>query len=188
VFETGARAAVAKEGAAGAAQMDRLASVVELYTGDAFEGLYADWAVQERERLRFVFLECLRCQMQHLASQGDYVSAISCGARILKLDPLQESVHRALIRLHLERGNRGLAAKQFEMCRRLLRTELGIQPEPQTWELWRSFGGRTSGIAPADVSQLRCTLCEIRRLLEIAERQLEIVMVAHAKTPAARTG
>jgi DNA-binding SARP family transcriptional activator len=149
-------------------------STVALYIGDAFEGLYHDWAIRERERLQLIFLECLRSQMQRFARQRNYIGAIACGTKILERDPLQESVHRSIINLHLEHGNRGLAARQFNVCRQLLENELGVQPEPQTMELRRLLNCQTQDKKlPAKLEQLRQRLGEIRNLLDIVERQME---------------
>ncbi len=51
--------------------------------------------------------------------------------RLLTLDPLQEGVHRALMRHYLEQGRRRSALEQYRACREVLRKELGIEPEPE---------------------------------------------------------
>jgi DNA-binding SARP family transcriptional activator len=43
-------------------------------------------------------------------------------------EPLRESAHSALIRLHLAEGNRSEALRQYCRYRRLLRAELGVEP------------------------------------------------------------
>ena len=55
--------------------------------------------------------------------------------RLLTLDPLQESVHRTLIRLYLYQDRVGSALDQYRRCRELLAAELGVKPAPETERL-----------------------------------------------------
>jgi DNA-binding SARP family transcriptional activator len=51
---------------------------------------------------------------------------------------LRESAHRALIRVHLAEGNRFEAQRQYDLCRRLLRDRLDIEPSPQLEALFEA--------------------------------------------------
>jgi DNA-binding SARP family transcriptional activator len=107
-----------------------------LYTGDLLEGLDYDWALREQERAHTHFLKglsylLLYCQNAHL-----YEKAISIGQQILRYDPMREDIHRQLITLYLETGQRVLAVQQYETCRFVLQSELGIQPMPETNRLY----------------------------------------------------
>lgn len=102
------------------------------YTGDLLEGCYEDWAVRERERLRLLYLDSLATLLAH-HSQADALDAVlRCGQQILALDPLREDIHRELIRLHLQRGHRALALRQYEQCRAVLAEELAVEPMAET--------------------------------------------------------
>jgi two-component SAPR family response regulator len=50
--------------------------------------------------------------------------AVAHGSRLLQLDPLQEHVHRGLMRRHFSLGSRPAALRQFATCERILRDEL----------------------------------------------------------------
>jgi hypothetical protein len=71
--------------------------------------------------------------------------------RLLALDPLQEAVHRALMRLYARQGRRGAALRQYQVCVAALRRELGTEPEGETKALYRDLlrtpadGKMTSG-------------------------------------------
>jgi DNA-binding SARP family transcriptional activator len=56
-------------------------------------------------------------------------------------EPLRESAHRALIRVHLADGNAGEAIRQYRLCRRLLHERLGIEPTDRTKELIGAVDG-----------------------------------------------
>jgi Bacterial transcriptional activator domain len=59
--------------------------------------------------------------------------------RIAALDPLQESVHRTLMRLYVQSGRRGAALRQYQICVGVLLRELGIEPESETKQLYRDI-------------------------------------------------
>src|SRR5262245_25155846 len=59
--------------------------------------------------------------------------------RLLNIDPLQESVHRALMRLYHEAGNTAQALRQYGICEKVLRRELNVEPEAATRDLRREI-------------------------------------------------
>jgi DNA-binding SARP family transcriptional activator len=58
---------------------------------------------------------------------------------VLDCDALPEDVHRELMRLLACNGQRALALRQFEVCRTLLKNELGIAPMRETVSLYREI-------------------------------------------------
>jgi DNA-binding SARP family transcriptional activator len=64
--------------------------------------------------------------------------AIEAGLAAVAGEPLRESAHRALIRVHLQEGNRVEAIRQFTACKNILRDELGVEPSA---ELCEALGG-----------------------------------------------
>src|SRR5262249_26001097 len=55
------------------------------------------------------------------------------------LDPLQEHVHRALMRLYAAQGRYDAALSQYERCRQELLQQLGVRPDSETEELARAI-------------------------------------------------
>jgi DNA-binding SARP family transcriptional activator len=117
-------------------QLTDLNNVLGLYKGDLLEGLYNDWALRERERLRALHLRSLIYLLQFYDFHRAYEKAIGYGQRILDLDPLREEIHREMIRLYWENGQRALAVRQYEICRVTLDKELGIAPMEDTQRLY----------------------------------------------------
>lgn len=109
-----------------------LEAAVDLYRGDLLEGCYDEWLIADRERYRQDLFSGLQRLADWYHGQGDTERAIHFGRRIVELDPLRESVHRALMQLHLERGDRTEALRQFEECRQALADELDTTPMPET--------------------------------------------------------
>jgi TolB-like protein len=114
-----------------------LERAAELYRGDLLDGIgvhnpaFEDWLRDARRRLSERACEALSKLLDHQAAE-DSERAIATARRLLALDPLQEAVHRTLMRLHAGRGERTLALKQYQVCRDVLDAELGIAPEAET--------------------------------------------------------
>jgi len=109
-------------------------SVVAL-EGELLEGFYDDWIVAERERLNAARAQALQRLMSVATDSGSFDRALDYGRRVLERDPLRESVHRSMIWLYLQLGQRTQALRQYEACVAAIHRELGIQPMPETQAL-----------------------------------------------------
>jgi DNA-binding SARP family transcriptional activator len=120
-----------------------LVKAAELYRGDLLDGFdvrdaeFEEWLRDQRERLRARAVGGLS-DLVDRQSGGD---AIATARRLLALDPLNEAAHRALIRLYAEAGDRRMAILQYEACRDVLKTELGLAPEADTERLLEGIRG-----------------------------------------------
>jgi len=109
---------------------------LQLYTAELLEGHYDDWALHERERLRRLYLNGLAHLMYYYKHQGAYPAGLACGQRILDQDPLREEIHRDMMRFYAGSGQRTLALRQYETCRKALAVELSISPMAETQQLY----------------------------------------------------
>src|SRR5438067_1811627 len=135
-----------------------------LYHGDLLSGFAVDeapfeeWLLGERERVRELALEALAKVLAHQRKAGAAEAAMQTALKLLTLDPLQEPVHRALMRLYAEGGRRGAALRQYQQCVGVLARELGIEPEPQTkalyQEILRERPHHRAAVAESDVSRV----------------------------------
>jgi len=110
---------------------------LSLYTGPFLDGLYHDWALLERERLRGLYLEALVHLLELYKQAGDYAAAIVVAQRLVAVEPLQEAAHRELMRLYHLLGRDAEAVAQYHRCRQNLRKELGVDPAPETEALYQ---------------------------------------------------
>ncbi len=110
----------------------QLEQALALYNGELLEGCYYDWVVRERERLHLKYISALYYLLNFYQYHKEYDKAIRWGQQILMVDPLREDVHRYLMRLYTENGQRALAVRQYQYCQRILEAELGIEPMPET--------------------------------------------------------
>jgi DNA-binding SARP family transcriptional activator len=116
-----------------------LEETTRLYLGDLLEGYYGDWALQERERLRCRYLDCLYFLMCFFTRSQETPKALEYGRKILFVDPLREDVHRHLMQLYGRQGQRSLAVRQYRLCCESLERDLGIPPMPETQAMYRSL-------------------------------------------------
>jgi DNA-binding SARP family transcriptional activator len=98
------------------------------FTSDLLPDWYDDWLVLERERYRQVRLRTLDALCERLTAAGRFDEALDAGMSSIACEPLRESAHRAVVRMHLAEGNVGEAIRQYKLCARLLRERLGIAP------------------------------------------------------------
>ena len=96
---------------------------------------FDDWLCTERRRLDEMLQQALQRLLEHYVVTGAIDRAIQVALRLLASDPLQESVHRSLIRLYMYQDRVGAALDQYRRCRELLARELGVEPAPETESL-----------------------------------------------------
>jgi DNA-binding SARP family transcriptional activator len=114
----------------GAGETDAAAFAVDL-----LPGWYEDWVLLERERFRQLRLRALEALSERQLRAGRLGDALEAGLLSLAGEPLRESAHRALVRVHLADGNAVEALRQYNLCAHLLREQLGVEPSPQMREL-----------------------------------------------------
>ena len=120
-------------------QVSMLERAADLYKGDLLQGVYEDWCLYERERLRLAFLNILIRLMEHHGQHGSYDRSLDYGQRILLLDPTRERVHRQVMMVHWRAGNREAALLQYRSCCEILQSELGIKPVQETQHLYETI-------------------------------------------------
>ncbi len=118
-------------------QITCLEEAVDLYTGDLLEGIYEDWCLYDRERLRLLYLNALSKLMAFHEVNGAYERGLAYGERILAQDDTREKVHRQMMRLHWLSGNQGAALAQYKRCAQILRQALDAPPMEATTRLYR---------------------------------------------------
>ena len=113
------------------AALDRAES---LYRGEFLEGIgvrdpvFEEWLEVERRRLHALAVAALT----RLLDSARGPELVATARHLLKLDPLQEAAHRALMRCYGEQGQIGLALDQYQACAEVLKRELGVEPDRET--------------------------------------------------------
>src|SRR5919197_908216 len=106
-----------------------LEDAAELYGGDFLaDEPYADWALEERDRLRDLASRVLRVLADLGRGTGDLETAYRHLRRLAELEPLDTDVQRELLAVCLRRGRRTEAARRYHALRVRTMRELGQEP------------------------------------------------------------
>ena len=98
--------------------------------GDLLPDWYDDWVLPKQEQLRQHCLHALDGLAAALLERGDCAGALEMALGAVGMEPLRESAHRAVIEVHLREGNASEALRHYQSYRRLLWSELGLDPSP----------------------------------------------------------
>jgi DNA-binding SARP family transcriptional activator len=117
---------------------------VLVLAGDVLPDWYDEWVLLERERFRQLRLRALETLSDRLVEAGRLAEALDAAQAAVGAEPLRESAHRALVRVHLVEGNAGEAVRQYRLFRHLLGEQLGLEPSERMEELMRSIAAAGS--------------------------------------------
>ncbi len=118
-----------------AREAEELRAALELHPRPFLENLDARWCDSRRQRTRLLWLSGMECLVAWYRSVGDATRGLLAAQQVLQVAPLRETVHREVMAMHYQRGDRPGALIQYERCREVLRDELGVSPMAATREL-----------------------------------------------------
>jgi DNA-binding SARP family transcriptional activator len=154
-----------------------------LYQGDLLEGSYKDWALAERERLRTLYLKSLRYLLQYYKFHGLYEDGLAYGQQILNVDPLREDIHREMMRLYQDNGQRTLAVRQYEVCRLTLAKEFSIAPMEDTQALYAEILTEADhnhspilSDQQINIDQALGQLRQANQIIDLAKEQIQLAL------------
>ena len=123
-----------------------LATAVDFYRGDFLTGfLIRDsesfdlWMTAEQERLRDRVLEALRTLVESYLARGEYRFGVQYARRLVAVDALAEEAYRYLMQLYALSGRRSQALAQYDELCQVLRTNMGLEPMPETEALYQAI-------------------------------------------------
>lgn len=110
----------------------RLEAALRASEAPFMDGISADWALAERERISSIRIRGLIALMGWHGDNRRYEDALQLGRRILCEDPFRESVQIDMMWLYVLNRQRAQAIRQYHSFAMVLRDELGIEPMPET--------------------------------------------------------
>jgi predicted ATPase/DNA-binding SARP family transcriptional activator len=120
--------------------MEAYRKALDLHSGDLLpEDPYEEWAIGPRNELRRERLTLLLDLARLQESTIGYSASITTLQQALHDEPAEEQIHRSLMRLYALTGSRREALRQYQMLRKALDDELGIQPDSETESLCRAI-------------------------------------------------
>jgi DNA-binding SARP family transcriptional activator len=113
------------------------------FNDDLLPGWYDDWVIMERERFHQLRLQALDQLGERLRACGRLGDALHVGLTAMQAEPLRETAHRLVMRVHMQQGNVAEAIRQYQAYERMLADELGAKPSPAMRMLIDSCLGQT---------------------------------------------
>jgi two-component SAPR family response regulator len=108
--------------------VERLWEALDLYRGPYLPWSDNEWSNNVRFDLEQRYLRALRKSAKQVEAHHDYLDALMLYRRLLAIDMLDEAAHAGVMRCQIAVGNRAAAISQYQVARRLLDEELGIEP------------------------------------------------------------
>lgn len=106
------------------------------------------WLLNERRRLMVASSAALREATLVRLSTGEAERGTTLAARLVALDPFDESAQALLIRCYVATGDEGAGARQLAACVELFRVELGTEPGPAVTAALRATGHAWRSVPP----------------------------------------
>lgn len=114
----------------------------------------ASWLAPHRAEADAVALAALDLVARSASALGDHALAVATGRRAVAANPLDERSHRALIRALQRAGDRAGVVLAYEACRQVLADQLGVDPAPETVELYLTAIGTGEVVGSARLPQV----------------------------------
>jgi SARP family transcriptional regulator, regulator of embCAB operon len=110
---------------------------------------YEDWSQRRRAEIEEARVILLEASAEARLAAGQPRAAIARYRQLLALEPESECWHRALMRAYTAAGEVGLALRQYDACRRLMRRSQGSEPSAETVDLFMALLRRDGERQPA---------------------------------------
>ena len=126
----------------------------DLYGGEFLKGFspkdnqpFLEWKTIKQEQFHRAALQCHFQLADMYAARQEFALAERHARRQLDLEPWREIAHRQLMTILSAMGERSGALAQYEICRRVLKDELGLEPSDQTRAIFdRIRAGEAQGV------------------------------------------
>ncbi len=137
-FEQLIKQAQARFSSAPAESLTLYHQALTLYVGDFLqESPYAPWSLEERERLRLLYLRSAERMAALLAQARRWEEVLALTEAMLNRDACWERAYQFQIEAYLAQGARAQALRAYQRCVERLRDELQVAPSPATLALGR---------------------------------------------------
>jgi len=103
------------------------------------EDLYADWASLAREQLNQTYLTMCQTLSDYYLKIERYDEAVKWTNAMLKENRYDERAYRQLMHIYTAQGRRCEALRQYQLCERALKEDLGVPPLPETVQLFHTL-------------------------------------------------
>jgi SARP family transcriptional regulator, regulator of embCAB operon len=113
--------------------------LIEFLSMKLLSDWFDEWLMLEHDRWNQLRMHALEALAERLMEVGDFSLAVEAALAAVWAEPLRESAHRALMRIHAAEGNWCEVLAQYRRYRQLLQRELKASPTPQMEQLIREL-------------------------------------------------
>jgi DNA-binding SARP family transcriptional activator len=114
---------------------DLAASAIATLSRELLPDWYDEWILAESDDWRHLRASAVEALAVRLLKAGRFAEAEGAARAAMRVDPLRETPHSTLIRIHLADGNQSEALSVFEAYRETLRAALDLEPSEQFSDL-----------------------------------------------------
>src|SRR5712691_7952908 len=111
------------------------------------------WLEPYRAQADAVALQALELVARSAGALGDHHLAAEAGRRAVAANPLDERSHRTLVRALQRGGDRAGVVLAYEACRAVLADQLGVDPAPETVQVYLAAIGAGEAVGSARLPQ-----------------------------------
>ena len=123
--------------------LDILMEISNTYEGDFLKDFYIydnlefnDWVFNMKEKLQRLYFEVQMDLAKMYSDNNQIRESINQLNKLIKIDPLNESVYYAIIKFQYQSGNKVAAVNAYRKLKLLLRKELNISPSDKIQEFY----------------------------------------------------
>lgn len=110
-----------------------------LYRGEFMAGVYEDWAEDRRHYFKEQFSRVLSALAKLAFSEKSWSGTLKFANEALREDPYREDMHRLVMKALAAQSKPAAVKEQFESLKTLLKTELGVEPAPETRRVYQEL-------------------------------------------------
>lgn len=100
--------------------------------------IYEDWSSEERERLQVLILSAY-ISLAELMLDQQPLETVRLAQKAISIDSTWEDAYQLQMKAYLVQGNRPAAIKSYQQCVKVLDKEFGLDPLPETQEIYDSI-------------------------------------------------
>ncbi|UCG92038.1 MAG: bacterial transcriptional activator domain-containing protein, partial [candidate division WOR-3 bacterium] len=123
----------------GARYEQYLKKAILLYKEGFAVGWYDTWTDDFRRHFQGLYEDCLGMIASLCVANNKLKDAIVWYRKLLSVDFYNEEYHRKLMKAYSQMGRYKEIVKAFEQLKKVLKKELGVQPQEKTVDLYKSI-------------------------------------------------
>lgn len=130
------QAELAKRAKNAAMLRESLEAAHNVYRGEFMSGVYEDWAEERRQFYTEQWARVLAALAKLSLAEKRWADALKYAGEVLAADPFREDMHRLTMKTFAAQGKPASVKKHFDTLKKILSTELGIDPSAETKRLF----------------------------------------------------